>query len=63
MTISGLQRMVLPAWPHRLFASSAAAIVLVLSVFVASPQLHRWLHPDADQQDHECAITLCAGAR
>jgi hypothetical protein len=32
--------------------------VLTLSV---SPQLHEWIHPDADHEDHECAVTLFTG--
>lgn len=58
MTITGLHRPMLPAWPRRLFAAGGAALVLALSVLAASPQLHEWLHPDADHSDHECAITL-----
>lgn len=58
MTITGLHRPVLPAWPRRLIAAAGAALVLALSVLAASPQLHEWLHPDAGQPDHECAITL-----
>ena len=34
------------------------ALVLALAAAAASPQLHAWLHPDAGQADHECAITL-----
>jgi len=34
------------------------ATVLMLAVFAASPNAHRWLHADADHTDHECAITL-----
>ena len=33
-------------------------LVLALCALAASPELHRWLHPDADHADHECAITL-----
>jgi hypothetical protein len=58
MSIMGLHRLALPAWPHRLVAASCAALVLALSVLAASPQLHKWLHADADASDHECAVTL-----
>ena len=30
-------------------------IVMAMSV---SPQLHEWIHHDADADDHECAVTL-----
>jgi hypothetical protein len=33
-------------------------LVLTLCVLAASPHLHRWLHPDAEHSDHECAVTL-----
>ena len=32
--------------------------MLMLSVLAASPTLHAWLHKNAGQADHECAITL-----
>jgi hypothetical protein len=40
--------------------------VLVLAVFWAltlsvSPQLHELIHPDADHEDHDCAVTLFLG--
>ncbi|HEX3446059.1 MAG TPA: hypothetical protein VHS80_15180, partial [Chthoniobacterales bacterium] len=39
--------------------------LLVASIFWAltltvCPQLHEWLHPDADHEDHDCAVTLFA---
>jgi hypothetical protein len=43
---------------HRLLAAGGVALVLVLSVLAASPKLHAWLHSNAAQADHECAITL-----
>jgi len=45
-------------WPRRLVAMAAAVFVLAIGVVAASPVLHQWLHPDAAQADHECAITL-----
>ena len=40
--------------------------VLVVAVFWAltltvSPQLHELIHPDADHEDHDCAVTLFLG--
>ena len=55
---TGIPRPLLAVWSRRIFATGAAALVLTLSVLSASPQLHRWLHPDAGQPDHECAVTL-----
>ena len=58
MTITGSHHPTLAEWSRRLLAAGAAVLVLTLSVLAASPQFHRWLHPDADQPEHECAITL-----
>jgi heme A synthase len=58
MTTTSLHRPALPEWPRRLLAAGAAVLVLTLSVLATCPQLHQWLHPDADHSDHECAITL-----
>ena len=40
--------------------------VLVIAIFWAltlsvSPQLHELVHPDADHEDHDCAVTLFLG--
>jgi hypothetical protein len=43
---------------HRLLAAGGIALVLLLAVLAASPGLHAWLHGDAGEADHECAITL-----
>ena len=43
---------------HRLLAAGGVALVVMLSVLAASPTLHAWLHKNAGQADHECAITL-----
>ena len=43
---------------HCLLAAGGVALVLVLSILAASPTLHAWLHKNAGQADHECAITL-----
>ena len=58
MTTIGLHRPALPEWPRRLLAAGAVVLVLTLSVLASSPQLHRWLHAEEDQPDHECVITL-----
>jgi hypothetical protein len=34
------------------------AIVLFLAALAASPSLHQWLHHDANEPGHECAVTL-----
>ena len=36
------------------------AILWVLALTV-SPQLHELVHPDADHEDHDCAVTLFLG--
>ena len=36
------------------------ALVLLLNALAAAPALHELIHPDADQADHSCAITLFA---
>jgi len=42
----------------RLLASGCAALVVLLAVLAASPALHEWLHHDAGDTNHECAVTL-----
>jgi hypothetical protein len=42
------------------------SVVLVVAIFWAltlsvSPQLHELVHPDADHEDHDCAVTLFLG--
>jgi hypothetical protein len=34
------------------------AFVLLLAALAASPSLHEWLHHDANEEGHECAVTL-----
>jgi hypothetical protein len=41
--------------------------LLVVSIFWAltltvCPELHEWVHPDADHQDHDCAVLLFASS-
>ena len=33
------------------------AILWALTLTVC-PKLHEWVHPDADHEDHDCAVTL-----
>ena len=37
-----------------------AGLVLLLDAMAASPSLHEWFHADADQSEHQCAVTLFA---
>lgn len=50
----------LPTRLSRVGALLLTGTVLMLAVLAANPTAHHWLHADADQQDHECAITLYA---
>ncbi|HUJ45186.1 MAG TPA: hypothetical protein VLW52_16445 [Opitutaceae bacterium] len=43
---------------QRFVAAGGVALVVLLGVLAASPVLHHWLHSDADQAGHECAVTL-----
>ncbi len=36
------------------------AVVVALSLLATSPSLHRLIHKEADDSDHECAVTLFA---
>jgi hypothetical protein len=62
-----------PSSFHRLLAAFGVALVLLLTVLAASPELHAWSHghesaarqagPDhapVGDADHECAVTLFA---
>jgi hypothetical protein len=35
-------------------------LVLLLNLLAASPALHEWLHADAGQVEHQCAVTMLA---
>ena len=48
---------VLP-FSSRLLAGGCVALVALLAILAASPALHEWLHKDAGDADHECAVTL-----
>lgn len=34
------------------------AHLLALLALAASPRLHQWVHPDADNDDHDCAVVV-----
>ena len=63
-----------PSSFHRITAVFGVALVLLLGVLAASPELHAWVHGHEDvaqtagpghaplgETDHECAVTLFAG--
>jgi hypothetical protein len=37
-----------------------SALIVFISLLGVSPELHKWLHADADAADHSCAVTLFA---
>jgi drug/metabolite transporter (DMT)-like permease len=43
--------------------TSAALVVAIFwaLTLTVSPQLHELIHPDADHEDHDCAVTLFLG--
>jgi len=41
-------------------ASLLVCLVLLLDAMAACPQLHELIHKDADQADHDCAVTMFA---
>jgi hypothetical protein len=41
----------------RLLPAATLAVFLWMLAIEASPQLHEWIHPDADSGHHECAVT------
>lgn len=43
---------------RRLVAALVLAHLLAVLVLAASPRLHAWIHPDADDDDHDCAAVL-----
>ena len=44
---------------RRLFSAGASALVLLLTVLAASPELHAWVHGDAaGHDDSGCVIAL-----
>jgi hypothetical protein len=54
--------------PDRLGQTAQRSIgaLLIVAIFwvltlTVSPQLHELIHPDADHEDHDCAVTLFLG--
>ena len=43
---------------RRFCAAGAAVLVLLLTAFAVSPQLHGWLHHETADHDDGCAIVL-----
>jgi len=43
-----------------IFASFLVGLVLLLNALAASPNLHAFIHNDADSPEHNCAITIFA---
>ena len=58
MTASDIHLRVSRLFLQRLLAAGGVALVLLLTVLAASPELHARLHGNASDADHECAITL-----
>src|SRR3954471_14920625 len=51
-----MQSMRRNALAFKAFSGFAAALWLALSLFGASPALHRSLHQDANSPDHSCVV-------
>jgi hypothetical protein len=47
----------------RILAALLLGLIVGISFMAVSLPLHRLIHKDADDQDHECAITLFAQAQ
>ncbi|MEI8235001.1 MAG: hypothetical protein WCH57_09985 [Verrucomicrobiota bacterium] len=45
---------------RRAIVALLVAQLLVVVAMTVCPALHHWAHPDADDQDHECVVTLFA---
>jgi hypothetical protein len=43
-----------------IIASLLAGLVLLLDAMAANPALHELIHKDANQTDHQCAVTMFA---
>ena len=50
----------MPGRLMRAVAFGLAATVVVLATLATSPVAHAWLHADAHDRDHVCAVTLYA---
>ncbi|MEI9961603.1 MAG: hypothetical protein WDM76_10875 [Limisphaerales bacterium] len=44
--------------PHSWLAALLVLLILLTGAMSASPSLHKLIHPDADNADHECAVTM-----
>lgn len=51
----------IPEFRRAFIALALVAHLLFATAAAVGPELHHWLHADADHADHECAITLIAG--
>jgi hypothetical protein len=47
-------------WSRLSLGSLLVGCVLLLNALAASPTLHEWVHTDAGQTEHQCAVTLFA---
>ena len=52
-----------PTAPLAVSARSVLAVLLgwhllAILALAASPRLHHWVHPDADDDDHDCAVVV-----
>lgn len=47
-----------PCFRVRLAAALVLVHLLAVLALAASPHLHHWVHPDADDDDHDCAVVL-----
>jgi hypothetical protein len=57
--MSALRRHLLAEGPRRLLAVGGIALVLLLGVLAASPELHRIIHShDAPDHENGCAVAL-----
>jgi hypothetical protein len=43
-----------------IIASLLTGLVLLLNAMAASPSLHEWVHADAGDSGHQCAVTMFA---
>jgi hypothetical protein len=48
------------AYGQAAIASLLAGLVLLLNALAASPSLHEWFHHDANEPEHQCAVTMFA---
>ena len=49
-------RLLHAAGMQRAFTALVFAANLLVLAMAASPDLHQWLHGDADESDHQCAV-------